>query len=48
MTQEITEFCVADASAWRAWLDANEDASDGVWLVLAGQVRGSLLPIRFV
>jgi len=35
MTQEITEFCVADASAWRAWLDANEDASDGVWLVLA-------------
>jgi uncharacterized protein YdeI (YjbR/CyaY-like superfamily) len=26
---------VADAAAWRAWLDANEDTSDGVWLVLA-------------
>ena len=26
---------VADAAAWRAWLDANEDASDGVWLLLA-------------
>lgn len=26
---------VADAAAWRAWLDANEDVSDGVWLVLA-------------
>ena len=26
---------VADAAAWRAWLDVNEDASDGVWLLLA-------------
>lgn len=26
---------VADAAAWRAWLDANEHESDGVWLVLA-------------
>ncbi|WP_416442533.1 YdeI/OmpD-associated family protein [Leucobacter sp. HNU] len=24
-----------DAAAWRAWLDENEDSSDGVWLVLA-------------
>ncbi|WP_258046158.1 YdeI/OmpD-associated family protein [Leifsonia shinshuensis] len=31
----MTELIVADAAAWRAWLDANEDASDGVWLVLA-------------
>jgi uncharacterized protein YdeI (YjbR/CyaY-like superfamily) len=30
-----TELIVAAAAAWRAWLDANEDASDGVWLVLA-------------
>ncbi len=29
------EFCVADVAAWRGWLDANEDASDGVWLILA-------------
>jgi uncharacterized protein YdeI (YjbR/CyaY-like superfamily) len=28
-------FTVADAAAWRAWLDAHEDESDGVWLVLA-------------
>src|SRR6478609_5320658 len=28
-------FVVADAAAWRAWLDDNEDLSDGVWLVLA-------------
>lgn len=36
MGQEtMTELIVADAAAWRAWLDANEDASDGVWLVLA-------------
>ena len=26
---------VADQTAWRSWLDANEDSSDGVWLVLA-------------
>ncbi|PPF66543.1 hypothetical protein C5E16_11355 [Clavibacter michiganensis] len=26
---------VPDRAAWRAWLDAEEDASDGVWLVLA-------------
>ncbi len=26
---------VADAAAWRAWLDEHEDASDGVWVLLA-------------
>ncbi|MFB6391683.1 YdeI family protein [Polymorphospora lycopeni] len=26
---------VPDGAAWRAWLDANEDSSDGVWLLLA-------------
>lgn len=30
-----TELIVADAAGWRAWLDANEYDSDGVWLVLA-------------
>ncbi|MFF2494970.1 YdeI family protein [Agromyces sp. NPDC058064] len=35
MSAEITPFVVADRAAWRAWLDANEDASDGVWLLLA-------------
>ncbi|WNM23989.1 YdeI/OmpD-associated family protein [Demequina capsici] len=28
-------LCVADATAWRAWLDLHEAESDGVWLVLA-------------
>lgn len=26
---------VPDRAAWRAWLDAHEESSDGVWLVLA-------------
>lgn len=26
---------VADADAWRTWLEANAEASDGVWLMLA-------------
>ena len=26
---------VPDRAAWRVWLDAHEEASDGVWLVLA-------------
>ncbi len=34
--QDASEvLVVADAAAWRAWLDANEDTSDGVWLRLA-------------
>ncbi len=32
---EPPELTVADAAHWRDWLDANEDDSDGVWLVLA-------------
>jgi uncharacterized protein YdeI (YjbR/CyaY-like superfamily) len=32
---EIVPFVVADATAWRDWLDGHEDLSDGVWLVLA-------------
>ena len=33
---------VEDAAAWRAWLDANEHTSDGVWLVLAK--KGTSVP----
>ncbi|MCL9663877.1 YdeI/OmpD-associated family protein [Curtobacterium albidum] len=29
------DLVLPDAAAWRAWLDAHEDAPDGVWLVLA-------------
>jgi uncharacterized protein YdeI (YjbR/CyaY-like superfamily) len=36
------ELIVADAAAWRAWLDTYEDSSDGVWLVLAK--KGALAP----
>lgn len=32
---EIAELIVADAAAWRSWLDENEQSHDGVWLVLA-------------
>jgi uncharacterized protein YdeI (YjbR/CyaY-like superfamily) len=32
---DIEPFVVADAAAWRAWLDQHEDDSDGVWLALA-------------
>ena len=32
---EAEQLTVADVAAWRAWLDAHEDDSDGVWLVLA-------------
>ena len=33
---------VEDAAAWRAWLDANEHTSDGVWLVL--EKKGTSVP----
>ena len=31
----VEQLVVADRAAWRAWLDANETTSDGVWLVMA-------------
>jgi len=31
----IDLLVVADAAAWRGWLDEHEEASDGVWLALA-------------
>ena len=34
MASEFTELVVADAQAWRAWLNRHEDSA-GVWLVLA-------------
>jgi uncharacterized protein YdeI (YjbR/CyaY-like superfamily) len=36
MADELPEILVVpDAAAWRAWLDENEDSSDGTWLLLA-------------
>ncbi|GLY64942.1 YdeI/OmpD-associated family protein [Amycolatopsis taiwanensis] len=34
---QLPELVVADAGAWREWLDAHHDSSAGVWLVLAKQ-----------
>ncbi|MCF4120051.1 YdeI/OmpD-associated family protein [Antribacter sp. KLBMP9083] len=38
---EIEPLVLADATAWRAWLDEHEDTSDGVWLVLAKKGKAS-------
>ena len=35
MTDLTEPVVLADAAAWRAWLDANEDTHDGLWLRLA-------------
>lgn len=35
MGAEQPELIVADAAAWRVWLDDHHSTSDGVWLVLA-------------
>jgi uncharacterized protein YdeI (YjbR/CyaY-like superfamily) len=35
MTEEPEVLFVADAAAWRAWLDEHESEPDGVWLLLA-------------
>ena len=36
------ELVVADAAAWRAWLQENDAVSDGVWLILAK--KGTRIP----
>ncbi|WP_061965770.1 YdeI/OmpD-associated family protein [Demequina aurantiaca] len=43
----IEEFIVADADAWREWLDRNETASDGVWLVLAKKGTARPTSLRY-
>ena len=37
MTESLSPelLTVSDAAAWRAWLDANENTSNGVWVTLA-------------
>lgn len=32
---DADELVLTDVGAWRSWLDANEESSDGVWLRLA-------------
>lgn len=38
---------VPDAAAWRAWLEAHEHDSDGVWLVLAKKGTTSPTSLRY-
>jgi uncharacterized protein YdeI (YjbR/CyaY-like superfamily) len=38
---------VADAAAWRAWLDEHEDDPDGVWLALAKKGTASPTSLRY-
>ncbi|OHV28836.1 MULTISPECIES: YdeI/OmpD-associated family protein [Pseudofrankia] len=42
MGEEPEVLVVADAAAWRAWLDGHEDTFDGVWLLLAK--KGTVSP----
>lgn len=35
VTQDLPELMVADAAAWRAWLDDHYSEPQGVWLILA-------------
>jgi uncharacterized protein YdeI (YjbR/CyaY-like superfamily) len=42
VSDDVEILVVADAAAWRAWLDAHEDEPDGVWLALAK--KGTLSP----
>lgn len=35
MSEAPEPFTVADTAAWRAWLDAHEEETVGVWLMLA-------------
>lgn len=41
-TGDVEVIVVRDAGAWRAWLDQNEDACDGIWLLLAK--KGTTMP----
>ncbi|TXG91485.1 hypothetical protein DW322_16360 [Rhodococcus rhodnii] len=39
---DVDPLVLADTVAWRAWLDLNEETSDGVWLMLAK--KGTISP----
>jgi uncharacterized protein YdeI (YjbR/CyaY-like superfamily) len=43
----VEVLVVEDAAAWRAWLDAHEDESDGVWLALAKKGVTSPTSLRY-
>lgn len=43
----LQPLMLPDAAAWRAWLDEHEDASDGVWLLLAKKGQDSPTTITY-
>lgn len=47
VSAEPEVLVVADVAEWRAWLDANEDVSDGVWLLLAKKGTVSPTSLRY-
>lgn len=48
MAEEPETLVVADAQAWRAWLDEHEDEQDGVWLLLAKKGTTSPTALTYV
>ena len=48
MAEEPETLVVADAAAWRAWLDEHEDEQDGVWLLLAKKGTTSPTSLTYV
>ena len=42
MSEELQELIIADAAAWREWLDEHHETPSGVWLVIAK--KGTLEP----
>ncbi len=47
MVDDLEVLTVADAAAWRAWLDAHHDRPDGVWLTLAKAGTTSPTGLRY-
>ena len=44
---ELRQLIVADATNWRAWLDAHHGGSPGVWLVLAKKGASTPTELRY-
>ncbi|WP_375389881.1 YdeI family protein [uncultured Amnibacterium sp.] len=47
MIDIVDALVVADAAAWRAWLERHEDDADGVWLALAKKGVPSSTSLRY-
>lgn len=43
----VEPLLLPDVGAWRAWLDENEETSDGVWLVLAKKGKDAPTTITY-